>query len=202
MRTAMNLNMPIGKKANKYPTKTTLNLAQKEVGENSFSKVALPAILIVVIVFAFVKFGIYDQFAAVKEANQSLETTKSQLDDMNDQLLVYEETEKQYRLYSYGYLSEEEAALVDRTEVLDMIEQRVMGISTVYDIQISKNTLVVGFTGVTLERVGDLTSELRALPTVAGVSVTTASTERSDSGFVAATMLITLQKAQEGEVQS
>lgn len=202
MRMAMNLNMPIGKKANKYPTKTTMNLAQKEIGENSFSRVALPAILIGVLVLAFVKFGIYDQFTAVNEANLSLETTKSKLDDMNDQLLAYGEIEKQYKLYSYGYLSEEEAALVDRTEVLDMIEQRMMSISTVYDIQVSGNTLVVGFSGVTLERVGDLTTELRALPMVVGVNVTTASTKESDSGLVATTMLITLQQPQEGEVQS
>lgn len=198
----MNLDKPIGKKANKYPTKTTMNLVQKELGENSFSRVVLPAILIGVLVLAFVKFGVYDQLAAVSDANQSLEKTKSKLSDMNDQLLAYEETDRQYKMYSYGYLSEEEASLLKRAEVLELIEQKIMSISTVYDIQISGNTLIVGFSGVSLERVGTLTAELRAQPTVAGVNVTTASSRESDTGLVTTTMLITLQKSQEGEVRS
>lgn len=194
--------MPIAKKANKYPTKTTMNLVKKEVNENSFSRVVLPAILIGLLVIAFVKFGIYDQLAAVNDANQSLENTRSKLEGMNDQLLVYEETEEQYKLYSYGYLTQEEAALVDRTDALDMIEQKIMNISTVYDIQISKNTMVVSFYGVTLERVGNLTTELRSLPEVASVNVTTASTKVSDSGLVTTTMIILLQQDLEVEVQS
>lgn len=197
----MDLNKPIGKKTPKYPTKTTMNLVQREIRENSFSRVALPAILMGVLVVAFVKFGVYDQFAAVGEANQAIEKAKARLDSTNDQLLAYGETEKQYKTYSYGYLSEEEAALLGRTEILDMLEKKLMNIATVYDIQISKNILVVGFSGVTLERVGNLTTELRSLPTVAGVNVTTASTSESDTGVVTTTMLITLQKAQEGEVQ-
>ncbi|NLG10882.1 MAG: hypothetical protein GX562_05080, partial [Coriobacteriaceae bacterium] len=65
-----------------------MNLVKKEVNENSFSRVVLPAILIGLLVIAFVKFGIYDQLAAVNDANQSLENTKSKLEGMNDQLLA------------------------------------------------------------------------------------------------------------------
>lgn len=187
------LDLKLSKAIAKYPVKTKMNLAQQEKAETTFSRAVLFIILIIAAAALISKFAVIDQYAAVGEAESSLSAMQLQLDDINTKLAGYSEVEDQYKMYSYGYLSSEEVALVDRIEVIDTIEQQLMTAATVSKVEMQDNVVTVSLSGVSLARVGELAGSIKTLPEVANVIVYTAVAETSDQA-VDASMVITFQK--------
>jgi hypothetical protein len=83
-------NMLIKHKKIKLPSKKTMNLYQIEVTDNSWQRVIPYAILIIVIVFVFTKFGVFQRISQLNTLNEQVSEAQSQLDKFNNSLVDYE----------------------------------------------------------------------------------------------------------------
>lgn len=167
------LTKPSLKKQAPAASKSTMNLA---FHESSFrlSRV-LPVILIIVIIAAlFAKFGFIDMISKKTAAYAELGQKQEQMQSISTKLAEYDELAAEYGRYSYGWLTEDEAALVDRMAVLTIIEKTIDADATVQDMAVNKNVLIVNISGITLENTSALVNKLENDPLVKNVSVYTA----------------------------
>lgn len=164
-----------------YPSKTTLNLAQKE--ENSLlSKRTLAlwgiaaAVLFVVLVTAIVN-PLLDR----REARQELSATQEQADALTEKMRDYDEVESRYACYATNWMSDEERALVDREDLFSMVNDVLMDEGDVLAYTITDNLLTVQLSGLSLEDVSRLVDTLYKLDNVENVSLYTADKEEEAS---------------------
>ena len=109
-------------KASKYPTKRTVNLAQRESHSRSTLTLTLGLVLIVVLSFCVANFGVLRQLDRQRAAEDAYNTVHSQYTQMQQALADYDNVELQYRTYSRTWMQEEDSPFyipVDRLEVLD-----------------------------------------------------------------------------------
>ena len=109
-------------KASKYPTKRTVNLAQRESHSRSTLTLTLGLVLIVVLSFCVANFGVLRQLDRQRAAENAYNTVHSQYVQMQQALADYDDVELQYRTYSRTWMQEEDSPFyipVDRLEVLD-----------------------------------------------------------------------------------
>jgi len=109
------------------------------------------------------------------------------------ELTDYNEVRERYSRYS---ATEEERALIDRMDVLALLDGAVGATAKLDAISINGDTAQIQFSGVTLAQTADIVSALEASPIVAGTVVNTASTTELEAanGLVQANVLIQLQK--------
>lgn len=184
----------------KYPTKTTMNLAQHEQSQLELTRRTLiEGLLLILLVVLFIKFGIVDLTSKASAANSEVADIQQQIDATNAQMGDYDKVYAEYQKYSYGYLDDRESSYVDRIDAIDLVESKVMSVGSVESITITDNTMSVTISGVTLEQVSALVSSLESSDMVADVTVDTASTQTEGTQQVSASLVITLQQAaQEG----
>lgn len=167
------LTRPSLKKQAPVASKSTMNLAFHE--SNFRLSRVLPVILVVVIIAAlFAKFGFIDMISKKTAAYAELGQKQEQMQSISAKLAEYDELAAEYGRYSYGWLTEDEAALVDRMAVLTIIEKTIDADATVQDLAINKNVLIVNISGITLENTSALVNKLEDDPLVKSVSVYTA----------------------------
>ena len=182
--------MSLGKK--NIAGKKTMNLAFHESSVNV--KKLIPLILVIVIAaLAFVKFGILDQTAKKVAALKEVSTKQSQLAAINVKLAGYDELEQLYGRYSYGWMTEAESGLVDRMEVITILEKIIDKSAVIEDFAINYNILNVNISGLSLDQTSTLVKELEADPQVTSASVYTAKSEDADLNAEVA-MTIILEK--------
>ena len=182
--------MSLGKK--NIAGKKTMNLAFHESSVNV--KKLIPLILVIVIAaLAFVKFGILDQTAKKVAALNEVSTKQSQLAAINVKLAGYDELEQLYGRYSYGWMTEAESGLVDRMEVITILEKIIDKSAVIEDFAINYNILNVNISGLSLDQTSTLVKELEADPQVTSASVYTAKSEDADLNAEVA-MTIILEK--------
>jgi len=224
---AIDLNRPIsfgtgtgkgfGKAAGRYPTKTTMNLAQSPQGKTKVANVVVYGIFGVLVLALVLRFAVFDQFAKVTAAEQQVDAVQQQIQGVQAQLTGYQDVQEEYSLYSYGYQTETEAGLVDRLAMLDIIDRYVAPYGTVSAITLSENTAAVTLSSSALSDSSQLIATLKKQDLVADVSVNTAvsstSTSTSSSsaastgstssasGNVVTSVVITFQK-QAGDASS
>ena len=182
--------MSLGKK--NIAGKKTMNLAFHESSVNV--KKLIPLILVIVIAaLAFVKFGILDQTAKKVAALNEVSAKQSQLAAINVKLSGYDELEQLYGRYSYGWMTEAESSLVDRMEVITILEKIIDKSAVIEDFAINYNILNVNISGLSLDQTSTLVKELEADPQVTSASVYTAKSEDADLNAEVA-MTIILEK--------
>lgn len=182
--------MSLGKK--NIAGKKTMNLAFHESSVNV--KKLIPLILVIVIAaLAFVKFGILDQTAKKVAALNEVSAKQSQLAAINVKLSGYDELEQLYGRYSYGWMTEAESGLVDRMEVITILEKIIDKSAVIEDFAINYNILNVNISGLSLDQTSTLVKELEADPQVTSASVYTAKSEDADLNAEVA-MTIILEK--------
>ena len=182
--------MSLGKK--NIAGKKTMNLAFHESSVNV--KKLIPLILVIVIAaLAFVKFGILDQTAKKVAALNEVSAKQSQLAAINVKLAGYDELEQLYGRYSYGWMTEAESGLVDRMEVITILEKIIDKSAVIEDFAINYNILNVNISGLSLDQTSTLVKELEADPQVTSASVYTAKSEDADLNAEVA-MTIILEK--------
>ena len=180
--------MSLGKK--NIAGKKTMNLAFHESSVNV--KKLIPLILVIVIAaLAFVKFGILDQTAKKVAALNEVSAKQSQLAAINVKLSGYDELEQLYGRYSYGWMTEAESGLVDRMEVITILEKIIDKSAVIEDFAINYNILNVNISGLSLDQTSTLVKELEADPQVTSASVYTAKSEDADlNAEVARTIIL------------
>ena len=181
------------KQRQKYgPIKTTMNLAYHE---SSFHPAkVLPAVLIIAAaILIFSKVGIMDQLNKKAEAYDALGVKQDQLAAYTSKLADYDKLADEYGRYSYGWMTDSEASLVDRMDVIGLLEEKITPTAKIDDFAINDNTLTVNISGLTLEQTSTMVQDLETSPLVASVSVYTAKSENT-SQAAQVSMTIVLQK--------
>jgi len=171
-----------------------MNLYYKPDRTTKPATIALYVLFVLVCLLGLGKFLVYDIWQGTVEARQSLAAAQGELTTVMAGLEGYDEVHERYSRYS---ATEEEAALIDRMEILALLDGAVT--AKMDAIAISGSTAQIQFSGVTLAQTAEIVNALEASPIVAGTVVNTASTTEQDAanGLVQANILIQLQKEAE-----
>ena len=166
------------KKKAVYPTKTSMNLYYKPDRTTKPSTVALYALFALVCLLGLAKWLVYDIWMERVAAEQTLATAQAELDATMLQLADYNEVYLRYVRYA---ATEEEQQLVDRMEMLAMLDG-AMGNAYLNSISVTGDRLQVQLSNVTLAQVAEIVRNLEASPIVAGTTVNTAATTSDSYG--------------------
>ena len=168
-------------KAPAYPTKTSINLVDTEQARgNLVVQLALFAIALVLIGI-FAKFAVVDPLASSMESGNEVSAAQARLDALIAENADYEELNAQYDRYVVPGLSEQEQNLVDRDVVVNLLQQKVMGVGHLSSLRMEKNTATVTCLGADLNEVSALVESLESDQRVAHVTVSTAQGENDSS---------------------
>ncbi len=186
-------------KKGRHYQKRTMNLYYKPDRTTKPATIALYVLFVLVCLLGLSKFLIFDIWLETTRAQQTLAATEEQLSGIMLELADYDEVRERYSRYS---ATEEERALIDRMDVLALLDNAVVTTAKLETVSISEATAQIQFSGVTLAQTAQIVNALEASPIVAGTVVNTASTSdeqeevdpNNDSAPVRAYVLILLQK--------
>ena len=181
----------------KYPTKTTMNLYVVERTTQT-SHVVLVAVLLIVIVALFVKFGVVDQYARLHAKETELSQQQLAVSQAEAQLKNYDEVLATYQ----GFASTGDPNAVDAVSVLDLVTTQVMPYANVSSIVLDNGVLTLTLTGASLSTVGELATQLTGQDMVESVSVSTASNATSSTVGDVATITIQLSNGDAATISS
>lgn len=161
---------------NKIPSKRRINLAH--IGEESINwALAVPGIiLIVVLAVIFSKFAVADRFAKLSQKRSEANAIEKQRDDYYEMIGSLGEIDLEYAHYSYDNFTEDELGMVDRVEVLSLIDEVVLSKADVNSWSLSGNVLQLNIEGITLDEVSVLSQNLEDNRLVRYCMVSTAQT--------------------------
>lgn len=172
------------------PSKKTMNFVHHQSSFNP--KKVLPIVLAIIIVCAaFMKFGIMDPLAKKTAALNELSIKQEQLAAVNAKLAGYDELEKEYGRYSYGWMNETEVNLVSRMDVLNLIEKRIATKATIDDIAVNNNVLTLNIHGITLEQASAMVKNLEESPLVESATVYSAVAESAEEAKIFLSIILT-----------
>ena len=162
---------------NTYPSKKTINLCIKEKPAIDPLK-ALPLILLVLIaVAAFGKFAVLDRLNAMTAAQARVNEAARNFNMLAEEYKSYEGVEEEYEHYSVGWMAEDEKNLVERTKMLDLINDEVLPSAKVTNIGFTGNTISVQLKNTNLSDVSALVELLNKRDDVEKVAVYTANVD-------------------------
>lgn len=178
-----------------YPAKRSMNLFYKPDRTTKPATIALYVLFVLTCLLGLSKLFVYDLWVETHNARQALAAAERQLSGVMAELADYDEIRERYNRYS---ATDEERTLIDRMEILALLDSAVGTTASLDSISISGNTVQVQFSGVTLAQTAQIVNALEASPIVAGAMVNTASTTQtgpsSPSAGAQANILIQLQK--------
>lgn len=174
-----------------YPAKRQMNLYYRPDRTTKPATVALYILFALAVLLGLSKVLVYDLWVDVQEAQRALAAVETQRDSVRQELTNYNEVREQYRRYS---ATEEEQALIDRMEVLAMLDSAIGRTAEMSSILITGDLVQVQFSGVTLAQTAQIVNAVEASPIVAGTVVNTASTTEESGAVVQASIVIQLQK--------
>ena len=134
-----------------------------------------------VLIGVFAKFAVVDPLAASAASSNEVSAAQARLDVLAAENADYAELNAQYDRYVVPGLSEEEQNLVDRDVVLNLLQQKVMGVGHLSSLRMEKNTATVTCLGADLNEVSALVESLESDQRVAHVTVSTAQGENDSS---------------------
>lgn len=173
----------------KYPVKTTINLAQREVRHQDLGVVIPTAVVLAIAIGAFCKFGVVDRLNAVSHAERQASQAEQILDQLRDKTADYESVLEAYKSYTAARSAE---GGVDPMECLRLIETQLIDRSRVQSFSVAPSLITVQLSGVTLNDISGMYQRLTAESSVSNVQVFTAATEADRNTKVTATMTIRL----------
>ena len=192
----MAINLGKKKKTDTYPTKTSINFiddTQEKVDRTAL--IIFPIFLILLVLF--VKFMVIDPLAEVNAAEREYRQYETQLKALNAQLTDYDQVEAEYSEIVGDYLTETERSFLDRSEMLDMIEDDVFPYVEIQSIQVSGNIIRITTGTTNLDTVSSIVDKLLNDGRNSDVKVKTAKSDSQYNDSVTATMEITFQGVNE-----
>ena len=185
-------------KASKYPTKRTVNLAQRESHSRSTLTLTLGLVLSVVLSFCVANFGVLRQLDRQRAAENAYNTVHSQYIQMQQALADYDNVELQYRTYSRTWMQEDSPFYipVDRLEVLDLLEGYLMPYGTVKTVLVEDDVAIITMSGMDLEQISAMFQRVQQQAIVKSASLPIAATPRlTRTDLLDFSVTITLQPA-------
>ena len=190
-------------KAPKYPTKRTVNLAQRESHSRSTLTLSLGLLIILLLSFCVANFGVLRQLDRQRAAEQAYSTAHSQYTEMQTALADYDEVELQYRTWSRAWMHDENSPVyvpVDRMEVLDLVQEYLMPYGTVNTLMVDEDVMIVTMSDMNLEQISAMFQRLQLQPPVKAATLTLAATPSVNPGDkVDFSITVTLRSAAERE---
>lgn len=175
-----------------YPSKTAMNLYQREGVTLSRGQALRYGILLVAFIALFTYFAVYTPLNAVSQKQAELSRAQAALAPISQQVSNYDAVQQEYNSYARATNS----SGIDAAGVLNMIETQVKPKCTVGQITLKDTTLTLTLSDVSLDTVGSIVQDLGTQSGVSNVSVATAKTnQQDDSSGVVATLSITLSPA-------
>lgn len=170
--------------------KKTMNFARHQ---SSFDiKKVLPILVLVLISFlAFVKIGIMDPLEDKMHAYSVLSYKQSQLVEANAKLAGFEDLQKEYGRYSYGWMNENEVNTVNRIDVLNLVEQKIAPTASISDLRISNNILTLNINGITLEEASVMVISLEQSPMVDSAFLHNAVSATAEEAAISMSLILT-----------
>ena len=169
------------KKGGSVANKQSMNLAVFEKKQVNPVRI-LVTVLALVLVFVVVgKFGIVDRYEKVDQARSAMQEQQ----DLYNALLIanaeYNDVLLEFNKYSFGAMTDEERAVADRGEVLDLIEGYLVSAAQIENVSLTANELNVEMSGINLEKASSLMNNLMTDELVKNVTVSNANTKEDES---------------------
>ena len=187
-------------KALNLPTKRKVNLAKKESHRQSIVTLVVGGLIIAAIGFSVAKFAVADQFARLNEAESAYNIVHQQNEEIEEKLESYPEVEQEYHTYSRKWMTDGETAVkVDRQDVLNLIEDHMMSCGTVNAFTIDEDVVLVNMSGMNLQQISVMFSDLQNQDIVDSAKLTIASTTNASDEVLNFSVTINLYTGEEEE---
>lgn len=200
MSTALETNK--ASKAIKLPSKTRINLAKRESKKKDIVTLAAGVALIAAMSAAVAKFAVIDQLDRLSQAESAYNQVHVQYTAMQQAVADYPKVEERYRTYSRSWMLSGDVnglARVDRTDVLDLVEKRLMPYGSINTLSLRDSVMVVSMSGMNLSQISAMFERLQNDAIVASAALNVASTEEKadPDALLDFTITIALQPEQE-----
>ncbi|MEG1917181.1 MAG: hypothetical protein RRY95_03690 [Oscillospiraceae bacterium] len=191
----MNLNKPIGG-AKKYPTKATVNLAMRDGPKKNTRVTLLTAVLLLVCLCGFLKFGVLDMLLRAGSAEAAATAQEQLVTDMRVALADYDSVQEEYDNYRLEH-SSMNGSLVSTMDGMALIEKYLLPASKVESFAVVGDVMTAKFSGVSLNQISDIYNALHSDEKIQGVEVYTAATtgERNDTTTATITIFLPVEDA-------
>ena len=200
MSTAVKTNK--ASNAMKLPTKTRINLAKRESRKKDMITLGVGIVLIAGLSAAVAKFADIDQLDRLSQAEGAYNAVHVQYVAMQQAVADYPNVEERYRTYSRSWMLSGDTnglAQVDRADVLDLVEARLLPYGRINTLSLRDSVMVVSMSGMNLSQISAMFERLQTEKIVASASLNMASTEEKDdpNALLDFTITIALQPEQE-----
>ena len=200
MSTAVKTNK--ASNAMKLPTKTRINLAKRESRKKDMITLGVGIVLIAGLSAAVAKFAVIDQLERLSQAEGAYNAVHVQYVAMQQAVADYPNVEERYRTYSRSWMLSGDTnglAQVDRADVLDLVEARLLPYGRINTLSLRDSVMVVSMSGMNLSQSSAMFERLQTEKIVASASLNMASTEEKDdpNALLDFTITIALQPEQE-----
>ena len=190
------------RKAVRCPTKRSVNLAKRESRSRNIVTLVCGIALIAVLAAAVAKFGVIDQLARQREAENVYNATHAQYLEMQQAIENYPAVEQEYRTYSRKWMQDDTSGMfvsVDRIDVLALLENHLLPYGKVKNLIVQAETMVVSMSGMNLEQISTMFAKLQEQPIVSSAVLNIAATadKSSDASDLDFSITIILQPAEE-----
>ena len=200
MSTAVKTNK--ASNAVKLPTKTRINLAKRESRKKDMITLGVGIVLIAGLSAAVAKFAVIDQLDRLSQAEGAYNAVHVQYVAMQQAVADYPNVEERYRTYSRSWMLSGDTnglARVDRADVLDLVEARLLPCGRINTLSLRDSVMVVSMSGMNLSQISAMFERLQTEKIVASASLNMASTEEKDdpNALLDFTITIAMQPEQE-----
>ena len=190
------------RKAVRCPTKRSVNLAKRESRSRNIVTLVCGIALIAVLAVAVAKFGVIDQLARQREAENVYNATHAQYLEMQQAIENYPAVEQEYRTYSRKWMQDDTSGMfvsVDRIDVLALLEDHLLPYGKVKNLIVQAETMVVSMSGMNLEQISTMFAKLQEQPIVSSAVLNIAATadKSADASDLDFSITIILQSAEE-----
>lgn len=181
-----------------YPTKKVMNFVYDEQAKTDRHAIVIFVIFLLFLAL-FTKLFVIDPLNKVNQLESSYRQMADQVKQYQDSLGDYDTVKAAYDDKAGSFLTDEEKQDLNRTQILDMIQEDIAPYVGVTSIKISGAQVSV-FTGdTTLDTVSGMIARLQADARNGYVTVTTTSgSDQSDNDLVQADIEITYGSVTEG----
>lgn len=179
-------------KANKYPSKQSINLAAvKSQNRIPAAKLVIFAAVIVVVAAMFGKFAVSDRFVNAEQLRHEVNELQERADAIKAATTDFADVKQRYDIYCADWLTEDELLCVSRTDMLSVVEEEIMPRAHVVSLSAVGNTLAVNLQTSNLENTAELVSILDECDEVESIEIYTAASPSADEGTIVS-LIITM----------
>lgn len=161
-----------------YPNKQYINILDGMKSDDNRTLEILIFIIFLIALAAFTKFGVIDKISEASAAEAAYNEVQRQITELKEQNADYDKVKKDYSHYGLGYLDDTEILLVDREDVLDLLDKYVLKNADIKTVNVTDNTVTLTVEKTRLNAISSIVKELEADPDVAFVTVNVAGTDR------------------------